>query len=290
MVDSHTAIVPGEGLIATAGLVDSHVHLSSPAVAAAALSAGITTIVGMGTGGVWDVGANPAYNLRALIAGWAGVPLNAAFLARGSSRSAGLLAAAVEAGAGGFKVHEDWGATPEQVDTCLTVAEAAGLPVALHTDTLNESGYLADTVAATAGRTVHAYHVEGGGGHPDILEIVNYPHVLGSSTTPTLPLTPATAAELLPMTMTVHKLRARRQRRGDRGVAGAAARHRGGELPARPRGDPDHQLRLDGHGPDRRGGPPDVAARSRPGGAARGDRARRSRTTSGCCATWPRSR
>jgi urease subunit alpha len=208
VVDSHTAIVPGEGLIATAGLVDSHVHLSSPAVAAAALSAGITTIVGMGTGGVWDVGANPAYNLRALIAGWAGVPLNAAFLARGSSRSAGLLAAAVESGAGGFKVHEDWGATPEQVDTCLTVAEAAGLPVALHTDTLNESGFLADTVAATAGRTVHAYHVEGGGGHPDILEIVNHPHILGSSTTPTLPLTRATVAELLPMTMTVHKLHA----------------------------------------------------------------------------------
>ena len=224
VVDSHTAIVPGEGLIATAGIVDSHVHLSSPAVTPAALSAGITTIVGMGTGGVWDVGANPAYNLRALMAGWAGVPLNAAFLARGSSRSAALLEAAVESGAGGFKVHEDWGATPEQVDTCLTVAEAAGLPVALHTDTLNESGYLADTVAATAGRTVHAYHVEGGGGHPDILEIVNYPHVLGSSTTPTLPLTQATVAELLPMTMTVHKLRAGTG--SDAGIAASRVRRR----------------------------------------------------------------
>ena len=89
------------------------------------------------------------------------------------------------------------------------MAEASGLPVALHTDTLNESGYLADTVAATAGRTVHAYHVEGGGGHPDVLEILNHPHVLGSSTTPTLPLTVATIAELVPMTMTVHKLHAR---------------------------------------------------------------------------------
>ena len=225
VVDSHTAIVPGEGLIATAGIVDSHVHLSSPAVTAAALSAGITTIVGMGTGGVWDVGANPAYNLRALMAGWAGVPLNAAFLARGSSRSAALLAAAVESGAGGFKVHEDWGATPEQVDTCLSAAEAAGLPVALHTDTLNESGYLADTVAATAGRTVHAYHVEGGGGHPDILEIVNYPHVLGSSTTPTLPLTQATVAELLPMTMTVHKLRPGIS--SDAGIAASRVRRHG---------------------------------------------------------------
>ena len=225
VVDSHTAMVPGEGLIATAGIIDSHVHLSSPAIAPAALSAGITTIVGMGTGGVWDVGANPAYNLRALIAGWAGTPVNAAFLARGSSRSAALLEAAVEAGAGGFKVHEDWGATPEQVDTCLTVAEAAGLPVALHTDTLNESGYLADTLAATAGRTVHAYHVEGGGGHPDLLEIVNYPHVLGSSTTPTLPLTIATAAELVPMTMTVHKLHARLG--SDAGIAASRVRRHG---------------------------------------------------------------
>lgn len=225
VVDSHTAIVPGEGLIATAGIVDSHVHLSSPAIAEAALSSGITTIVGMGTGGVWDVGANPAYNMRSLIAGWAGIPLNAAFLARGSSRSAALLEAAVESGAGGFKVHEDWGATPAQVDTCLSVAEAAGLPVALHTDTLNESGYLADTIAATAGRTVHAYHVEGGGGHPDLLEILGHPHILGSSTTPTLPQTVATVAELLPMTMTVHKLHARVG--SDSGIAASRIRRHG---------------------------------------------------------------
>jgi len=224
-VDSHTAIVPGEGLIATAGIVDSHVHLSSPAIAPAALSSGVTTIVGMGMGGVWDVGANPAYNMRSLIAGWAGTPLNAAFLARGSSRSASLLAAAVESGAGGFKVHEDWGATPAQVDTCLSVADAAGLPVALHTDTLNESGYLADTVAATAGRTVHAYHVEGGGGHPDVLSILNVPHVLGSSTTPTLPLTTSTVDELLPMTMTVHKLDARLE--SGRGIAASRIRRHG---------------------------------------------------------------
>jgi urease subunit alpha len=225
VVDSHTAIVPGEGLIATAGIVDSHVHLSSPAIAEAALSAGITTIVGMGTGGVWDVGANPAYNMRALVAGWAGVPVNAAFLARGSSRSAGLLEEAVAYGAGGFKVHEDWGATPAQIDTCLGVAQASGLPVALHTDTLNESGYLSDTIAATAGRTVHAYHVEGGGGHPDVLSVLNHPHVLGSSTTPTLPLTVATVAELVPMTMTVHKLHARLS--SDLGIAHSRIRRYG---------------------------------------------------------------
>jgi urease subunit alpha len=225
VVDSHTAIVPGEGLIATAGIIDSHVHLSSPAIAEAALSSGTTTIVGMGMGGVWDVGANPAHNMRALVAGWAGTPLNAAFLARGSSRSASLLEAAVRYGAGGFKVHEDWGATPAQIDTCLSVAEAAGLPVALHTDTLNESGFLSDTIAATADRTVHAYHVEGGGGHPDVLQVLNYPHILGSSTTPTLPLTVATVAELLPMTRTVHKLGGRSP--SDAGIALSRIRRHG---------------------------------------------------------------
>ena len=205
VVDSHTAIVTGEGMLATAGIVDSHVHLSSPEIAPAALAAGTTTVVGMGIGGVWDVGANPAYNMHALIAGWAGTPLNAAFLTRGSSRSADLLEQSVMYGSGGFKVHEDWGATPEQIDTCLGVAELADLPMALHTDTLNESGYLSDTLEAINGRTVHAYHVEGGGGHPDLLEILSQPHVLPSSTTPTLPLTPSSMVELLPMTMTVHR-------------------------------------------------------------------------------------
>jgi urease subunit alpha len=205
VVDSHTAMITGEGMLATPGIVDSHVHLSSPEVVPAALAAGVTSMVGMGIGGVWDVGANPAYNLHTLIEGWRDAPVNVAFLARGSSSSQELLERAVLAGAGGFKIHEDWGATPRIVDTCLGVAEDAGLPVALHTDTLNESGYLADTLDATHGRTVHAYHVEGGGGHPDLLEIVSQPHVLTSSTTPTLPLTPATVAELLPMTMTVHR-------------------------------------------------------------------------------------
>ncbi|QUH03051.1 urease subunit alpha [Saccharopolyspora erythraea] len=205
VVDSHTAMITAEGLIATPGVVDSHVHLSSPEVVPAALGAGVTSLVGMGLGGVWDVGANPRQNLHTLIQAWRDVPVNVAFLARGSSSSAELLDQAVLSGAGGFKVHEDWGATPHIVDTCLGVAEDSDLPVALHTDTLNESGYLADTLDATGGRTVHAYHVEGGGGHPDLLEIVSHPHVLTSSTTPTLPLTPATAAELLPMTMTVHR-------------------------------------------------------------------------------------
>ena len=205
VVDAHTAMVPGEGLIATPGAVDSHVHLSNADLVPAALSAGVTTLVGMGIGGVWDVGANPAPNLHTLMASWTGAPVNAAFLARGSSGSAELLERAVLAGAGGFKVHEDWGAGPDAVDTCLGVAEQADLPVALHTDTLNESGFLDDTLDAVGGRTVHAYHVEGGGGHPDLLRIVGRETVLTSSTTPTLPLTAATVRELGPMTMTVHR-------------------------------------------------------------------------------------
>ncbi len=204
-VDAHTAMITGEGMIATPGVVDSHVHLSNAELVPAALSSGVTTIVGMGIGGVWDVGANPRNNLHTLIEGWAHAPVNAAFLARGSSTSPELLEEAVLSGAGGFKIHEDWGASPMIIDTCLNVAEDADLPVALHTDTLNESGFLTDTLAATNGRTVHAYHVEGGGGHPDLLRVVEQAHVLTSSTTPTLPLTVSTVAELGPMTMTVHR-------------------------------------------------------------------------------------
>jgi urease subunit alpha len=221
-VDAHTAMITGEGMIATPGVVDSHVHLSNAALAASALSTGVTTIVGMGIGGVWDVGANPRSNLHTLIESWSHAPVNAAFLARGSSTSAGLLEEAVMSGSGGFKVHEDWGATPGIIDTCLSVAEAADLPVALHTDTLNESGYLDDTLEATRGRTVHAYHVEGGGGHPDLLRIVGQEHVLTSSTTPTLPLTPSTVGELAPMTMTVH--RGHRLLDSDRAIAASRIR------------------------------------------------------------------
>lgn len=203
---AHTALVPGEGLIATPGIVDSHVHLSSPALLEAALSSGTTTIVGMGMGGVWDVGVNPPRNLETLLAGMRQVPVNVAFLARGSALDPRPLPRALETGASGFKIHEDFGAYPAIVDACLGVAEQHDVAVALHTDSLCESGSLADTIAATAGRTVHAYHVEGGGGHPDLLEIVSVPHVLPSSTTPTIPANVNTVAELVPMTMTVHRM------------------------------------------------------------------------------------
>ena len=171
-----------------------------------ALSSGITTLVAMGLGGVWDVGVNPGHNLDTMARAWRDIPLNVAFLARGSASHPALLERALQAGASGFKVHEDFGAYPAIVDTCLTVAEEADAAVALHTDSLNESGLLADTLSAIAGRAVHAYHIEGsGGGHPRLFELVSQPHVTGSSTTPTLPFAVNTLSELVPMTMTVHR-------------------------------------------------------------------------------------
>lgn len=206
VIDSHTALVPGEGLVATPGTIDSHVHLASPALLEVALSSGVTTLVGMGLGGVWDVGVNPERNLECMVRAWRDIPLNVAFLARGSASHPALLERALAAGASGFKVHEDFGAYPAIVDTCLSVAEEADVAVALHTDSLNEAGMLADTLAAIAGRAVHAYHIEGsGGGHPRLLELVSEQHVIGSSTTPTLPFGVNTLGELFPMTMTVHR-------------------------------------------------------------------------------------
>jgi urease subunit alpha len=207
VIDSHTALIPGEGLIATPGTIDSHVHLSSPALIDVALASGVTTLIGMGLGGVWDVGVNPERNLARMIDAWRDVPLNVGFLARGSASHPGLLERAAQAGAAGFKVHEDFGAYPAIIDTCLSVARQADLPVALHTDTLNEAGLLADTVAAIGGRTVHAYHIEGsGGGHPRLLELVSEASVIGSSTTPTIAFGVNTLAELMPMAMTVHRM------------------------------------------------------------------------------------
>ena len=272
-VDAHTAMITGEGLLATPGIVDSHVHLSNADLAAAALSAGVTTIVGMGIGGVWDVGANPRHNLHSLITGWADMPINAAFLARGSSTSAALLEEAVLAGCAGFKVHEDWGATPDVIDTCLGVAEAADLPVALHTDTLNESGYLADTLDAVADRTVHAYHVEGGGGHPDLLSIVSRPerpHQLDDADAAAHPVHGGRAAP--DDAHRAPRARTRPERRGDRRQPHPRARDLGRELAARPGRHQHRQLRRAGHGPHRRDRAAHLAARIRAGRPGRGDR------------------
>ncbi len=208
LIGPHTGLIPGEGLIATPGAVDSHVHLSNTNVLPNLLASGVTTIVGMGSGGVWDVGVNPSYSLPTMLAAWSGIPLNVAFLGRGS-RDVATLEAAVSLGVAGFKVHEDFGAAPHAIDATLSVAAAADVAVALHTDSLNETASLPDTIEAIGGRAVHAYHVEGsGGGHvPDILEIVSNGAVLPSSTTPTVPYAVNTVDELTPMT--VHRQAAR---------------------------------------------------------------------------------
>lgn len=207
LISAATGIIPGEGLIATPGAVDAHVHLSSTSVIATALSAGITTLVAQGSGGVWDLGVNPATNVRHLFEAFEAIPLNLAVLGRGSSDRAELVAH-LEAGCAGFKVHEDVGAFPAVIDACLTVADQAGVQVALHTDGLNEAGSLRETIAAIGGRSIHAYHVEGsGGGHaPNILEIVSEPNVIGSSTSPTIPYSVNSCAELFDMIVTVHRL------------------------------------------------------------------------------------
>ncbi|MDF1595234.1 MAG: urease subunit alpha [Acidimicrobiia bacterium] len=205
VIGPHTSLLPGEGMIATPGGVDSHVHLSSPAVLPVLLGSGITTIVGMGSGGVWDVGVNPRAHLQGMLEAWRAIPLNVAFLARGAYDPSAL-EQALSAGASGLKIHEDFGGSPSIVDCCLTVAEEFDVAVAMHTDSLNESGSLADSLDALDGRTVHAYHVEGsGGGHvPNSIELVSQPHVLASSTTPTVPFGVNALDEIVPMAMIVH--------------------------------------------------------------------------------------
>ncbi len=207
LVGAHTSLLPAEGLIVTPGGVDSHVHAASPALVPAALASGLTTLVSMGSGGVWDIGVNPEYNLLRMLEAWRAVPMNIAFLARGSAYGPATLERGLVAGASGFKVHEDFGAFPAILDAALRVAERADVAVALHTDSLNESGFVRDTAAAIAGRTIHAVHIEGaGGGHiPNLLELLNEPNVIASSTTPTLPYHVNAVAESFPMTMTVHR-------------------------------------------------------------------------------------
>lgn len=207
VMGSNTGIVPAEGLIATPGTVDAHVHLSSTSLLWAALAAGTTTVVGMGYGGVWDLGVNPEYNLHRMLDAFEEVPLNVALHGRGSSSDKDALRRNVEQGSAGLKVHEDVAGYPEVIDAALTVADEQGITVALHSDTLNESGYLEDTLAAINGRTIHCYHVESaGGGHANVMEVVGQPNVFPSSTTPTLPYTVNTVAEHFDMIMVVHRL------------------------------------------------------------------------------------
>ncbi|RZU10239.1 urease subunit alpha [Kribbella rubisoli] len=207
-----TDVIAGEGRILTAGAIDSHVHLLSPSQLHEALATGITTIVGGGTGpseGSKATTVTPgAWHLEQMHRALDHVPLNILLLGKGNTVSAEALAEQALAGAAGYKVHEDWGSTPAAIDSALRAADEWGLQVALHADSLNEAGYVESTLGAIAGRSIHAFHVEGaGGGHaPDILSIAAYPHVIPGSTNPTLPHTVNTVAEHLDMLMVCHHL------------------------------------------------------------------------------------
>src|SRR5581483_1173260 len=207
-----TEVIAGNGLILTAGAVDCHVHLISPQQVPEALGSGVTTLIGGGTGpaeGTKATTVTPgAWYLARMLEAMDAWPVNVALLAKGNTVSEEGMWEALRGGASGFKLHEDWGSTPAAIDACLRVADASGVQVALHSDTLNEAGFVEDTVGAIAGRSIHAYHTEGaGGGHaPDIITIAAEPHVLPSSTNPTRPHTVNTLDEHLDMLMVCHHL------------------------------------------------------------------------------------
>ncbi len=212
VVGPSTEVISGNGRILTAGAIDCHVHLICPQIMEEALGGGITTIVAGGTGpaeGSKATTVTPgAWHLARMLEALDTWPLNVALLGKGNTVSAESMWEQLRAGAAGFKLHEDWGTTPAAIDACLTVAEAAGVQVNLHSDTLNEAGFVEDTLAAINGRAIHAYHTEGaGGGHaPDIITVVNHAHVLPSSTNPTRPHTVNTLDEHLDMLMVCHHL------------------------------------------------------------------------------------
>ncbi|MPY32142.1 urease subunit alpha [Streptomyces adustus] len=210
VVGTGTSIVSGEGLIATAGAVDTHVHLLSPRIMEASLASGVTTIIGQEFGPVWGVGVNSPWALRHAFNAFDAWPVNIGFLGRGSSsHAAPLVEALAEGGASGFKVHEDMGAHTRALDTALRVAEEHDVQVALHSDGLNECLSVEDTLRVLEGRTIHAFHIEGcGGGHvPNVLKMAGVPNVIGSSTNPTLPFGRDAVAEHYGMIVSVHDLK-----------------------------------------------------------------------------------
>jgi urease alpha subunit len=211
-VGAGTEVIAGENLIVTAGGVDSHIHFISPQQVYEAISNGITTMIGGGTGPATGTAATTctpgAWNLARMLQAAEAWPMNFGFLGKGNAAIGGPLAEQIEAGACGLKLHEDWGTTPAAIDACLKTADEFDVQVAIHTDTINEAGFLEATVAAIAGRTIHTYHTEGaGGGHaPDIIAIASHGNVLPSSTNPTRPYTVNTIAEHLDMLMVCHHL------------------------------------------------------------------------------------
>jgi urease subunit alpha len=207
-----TEIIAGEGLIATAGGIDAHIHFICPQQVEEALTSGVTTMIGGGTGpatGTFATTCTPGrWNIHRMLQAADTLPVNIGLLGKGNASLPLGLEEQVEAGAMGLKLHEDWGTTPQAIDTCLSVAERFDIQVAIHTDTLNECGFVEDTFAAFKGRTIHTFHTEGaGGGHaPDIIRACGEANVLPSSTNPTRPYTINTADEHLDMLMVCHHL------------------------------------------------------------------------------------
>ncbi|MDO9271525.1 MAG: urease subunit alpha [Rugosibacter sp.] len=211
-IGAGTEIIAGEGMIVTAGGLDVHIHFICPQQIEEALMSGVTTMLGGGTGpatGTFATTCTPGpWHIHAMLSAAEAFPMNLGFLGKGNASLPGPLREQVEAGVIGLKLHEDWGTTPAAIDNCLTVADEMDVQVAIHTDTLNESGFVESTLAAFKGRTIHTYHTEGaGGGHaPDIIRAASLPNVLPSSTNPTRPYTVNTIDEHLDMLMVCHHL------------------------------------------------------------------------------------
>ena len=207
-----TDIIAGEGLILTAGGIDAHIHFIAPQQIEHAMASGITTMLGGGTGPSTGTNATTCtpgrWNLARMLQAADAFPVNLGFLGKGNATGAEGLREQVRAGAIGLKLHEDWGSTPAAIDTCLRVADEMDVQVAIHTDTINEAGFVEDTIRAIGGRTIHTYHTEGaGGGHaPDIIKVAGLENTLPSSTNPTRPLTVNTVQEHLDMLMVCHHL------------------------------------------------------------------------------------
>ncbi|MEF1309138.1 urease subunit alpha [Vibrio mytili] len=211
-IGASTEVIAGEGHIVTAGAIDAHIHFICPQQIEEALMAGTTTMIGGGTGPATGTNATTctpgAWNMAQMLLSTDQMPMNFGFLGKGNASLPEPIAEQIEAGVCGLKLHEDWGTTPASIDNCLSVAEKYDVQVAIHTDTLNESGFVEDTLAAFKGRTIHTYHTEGaGGGHaPDIIVACGHPNVLPSSTNPTRPYTVNTVDEHLDMLMVCHHL------------------------------------------------------------------------------------
>jgi len=211
-IGASTEVIAGEGLIATPGFIDSHIHFICPQQIEEALSSGVTTMLGGGTGPATGTNATTCtpgkWHLARMLQAADSFAMNIGFLGKGNASLPAPLEEQILAGAMGLKLHEDWGTTPQAIDTCLSVADRYDVQVAIHTDTLNESGFVEDTVAAFKGRAIHTYHTEGaGGGHaPDIIKVASLSNVLPSSTNPTRPYTINTVDEHLDMLMVCHHL------------------------------------------------------------------------------------